>query len=190
MDDTTQVFCTMIENRSNENRQAMNCFGDPLSVLSPAFSVLRQELDSMVRVLYLLQMTDFDERTRLIESTLNGEKWQVPTQNGKLRYVTDKDMVDIAQRLHGWAKSVYKFGCAFVHLSDFHNHFAEDPFQKLSIIEKQEILAHMRQYHGGPLHDDPNVGEISVYLPRVFEKVSGNLEYYIRALRNGEIVCD
>ena len=144
----------------------------------------------MIRVIYLLQITDLEERQRLIESTMNGDKWKLETNNGKVRYVTDKDMVDIAQRLHGWTKSVYRFGCAFVHLSDFHNHFAENPFQNLSDDERWEILTHMRHYHGGPLHDNPDMKEISEYLPQVFDKVTGNLTYYVAALRNGETTCE
>jgi hypothetical protein len=90
----------------------------------------------MIRVIYLLAGTDLTERQRLIDSTLRGERWKVRTTKGKLRDVTDREMVDLAQRLQGWTQSVYKFGCAFVHLSDFHNHLAENPFDKLEESEK------------------------------------------------------
>lgn len=150
MDPDTSTFCTMIRNRSDENRRAMECFAVPHGVLSPAFSILRQELDSMIRVIYLLHIADPVERRQMIQSTLRGEKWSVPTPKGKSRHVTDRDMVELAQCLEGWTQSVYKFGCAFVHLSDFHNHHAQNPFQKLTDAEKQDVLAHMRSYHGGP----------------------------------------
>ncbi len=190
MDDEIEAFCAIINNRSDENRQAMHCFASPHRVLSPAFSILRQELDSMIRVIYLLQITDLAERQRLIKSTLNGSKWKLQTQNGKLRDVTDREMVDLAQQLQGWTQSVYKFGCAFVHLSDFHNHLAENPFQKLSDAERQDILSHMRAYHGGPSHDNPDMKEISEYLPRVFDKIAGNLMCYLKDLRNGKTKCE
>lgn len=82
------------------------------------------------------------------------------------------------------------FGCAFVHLSDFHNHFAEDPFAKLDEYEKQNILSHMRHYHGGPPHDNPDMKEISLYVPRVFEKVASNLECYLKQLEQNEMLDD
>ena len=176
----------MIRNRSDENRRAMQCFSIPHGVLSPAFSILRQELDSMIRVIYLLQIADPIERQRLIRSTLGGEKWKVPTPKGKCRDVTDREMVDLAQQLQGWTQSVYRFGCAFVHLSDFHNHLAQNPFQRLSEAEKQDVLSHMRNYHGGPSHDNPSMEEISEYLPRVFEKIASNLECYLEHLERGE----
>lgn len=186
MDTDTRTFCTMIRNRSEENRRAMHCFSIPHGVLSPAFSILRQELDSMIRVIYLLQITDLVKRQRLIQSTMQGEKWRVSTPKGKSRDVTDREMVDLAQQLQGWTQSVYRFGCAFVHLSDFHNHLAQNPFQRLSEAERQDVLSHMRNYHGGPLHDNPDMEEISEYLPRVFDKIAGNLKCYLEDLERGE----
>jgi len=154
--------------------------------MSPAFSILRQELDSMVRVIFLLFTENLDERRRFIQSTLRGERWQIPTARGKLRNITDREMVEISQELQGWTQSVYKFGCAFVHLSDFHNHLVENPFEKISESERRSILTHMRHYHGGPAHDNPDMNEISMYIPMVFEKISSNLECCVRQLENGE----
>jgi hypothetical protein len=182
------TFCAMIQQRSDENRRAMQCFTVPYGVVSPAFSILRQELDSMIRVIYLLLLPDLNERDRLIGATLRGEKWKVSTINGKLRDVTDREMVDAAQQLQGWTRSVYRFGCAFVHLSDFHNHFTVDPFQRLSQDEREDILHHMRNYHGGPLNDNPDMREIADYVPRVFEKIADNLRHYIEQLARNEVV--
>jgi hypothetical protein len=179
----------MIRDRSEENRRAMHCFSNPHGVLSPAFSILRQELDSMIRVIYLLQLGDLAERSRLIKSTLRGEKWKIQPPKGKFRDVTDREMVDLSQQLQGWTQSVYRFGCAFVHLSDFHNHHAQNPFQQLAEAEKQDVLSHMRSYHGGPLHDNPGMEEFSEYLPRVFDKIADNLKGYVEQLERGEISC-
>ena len=190
METDTHTFCTMIRNRSDENRRAMHCFSSLQGVLSPTISILRQELDSMVRVIYLLQMSDMEERSRLIKSTLRGEKWKVPTPKGKRRDVTDREMVDLSQHLQGWTQSVYRFGCAFVHLSDFHNHHAQNPFQQLTEAERQGVLSHMRNYHGGPLHDNLNMEEFSEYLPRIFDKIADNLKCYVEHLERGETSCD
>jgi hypothetical protein len=154
--------------------------------MSPSFSILRQELDSMIRVIYLLSVNDLTERQRLIDSTLRGERWKFRTTKGRWRDVTDREMVDLAQQLQGWTKSVYKFGCAFVHLSDFHNHLAENPFDKLEASEKQDILSHMRCYHGGPCHDNPDMVELSLYVPQVFEKIASNLKCYLKQLEQDE----
>jgi len=186
MNTDISTFSRMIRNRSEENRRAMRSFFIPHEVLSPAFSILRQELDSMIRVIYLLSIKNIAERQRLIRSTLHGEKWKVRTAKGKHHYVTDREMVDIAQQLQGWAQSVYKFGCAFMHLSDFHNHHTQNPFERLSDAERQDILSHMRYYHGGPHNDNPSMKELATYLPRVFEKIADNLECYLKDLERGE----
>ena len=179
-------FCNIIRNRTDENRKAMKCFSVPHDVLSPSFSILRQELDSMIRVICLLKITDLKERQRLIDSTINGEKWKIFTNKGKWREVKDREMVNLAQDLKGWTLSVYKFGCAFVHLSDFHNHLTQNPFDKLMESEKQDILSHMRYYHGGPCHDNPNMAEVADYVPHVFEKIASNLECYVKELEQNK----
>lgn len=141
----------------------------------------------MVRAIYLLVIKSIPERRRLIQQTLRGERWQIKGAKGKFRKVTDREMVDLAQNLQGWAQSVYRFGCAFTHLSEFHNHFSRNPFDALPNEEKRHILSHMRQYHGGPSSDNPTMEELSGYIPRVFEKIAGNLECYIEHLEKGEL---
>jgi hypothetical protein len=188
MNTDIKEFCGLIRKRSEENQTALRSFSSVHSVLSPAFSILRQELDSMIRVIYLLSIADLHERYRLVNLTLSGEKWRVLTQNGRWRNVTDRDMVELSQRLQGWTQSVYKFGCAFVHLSDFHNHSSENPFEKLEESEQQDILSHMRHYHGGPPVDNPNMEEFSYYLPNVLNKISSNLDCYLQQLEKDETI--
>jgi len=181
-------FCDMIRKRSEENRRAILCFRQHIDVLSPAVSILRQELDSMIRVIYLLSIRDFAERNRLIHSTLTGKKWKKTNAKSKSQDITDKDMVDLAQNLQGWTRSVYKFGCSFIHLSDFHNHFAQNPFSNLPAAEKTAIITHMRNYHGGPPTENPTIEQLSIYLPSIFEKISSNLECYLGQLERAEIL--
>lgn len=164
----------------------MNCIGRGLGTLSPAMSILRQELDSMVRVIWLLSIEDKAERQRLIQATLAGRRWTVTTSTGKAHKITDREMVDLAQKLQGWTQSVYKFGCAFIHLSDFHNHAVQDPFRRLPESERQDILRHMRNYHGGPHGNNPDIAEIAHYLPQVLDKIAGNLECYLKSLEDGK----
>ena len=83
----------------------------------------------MVRVIFILSLTSTAEREAYASATLSGSQWTATTPNGKQRKITDKEMVDLAQTLHGWAQSVYKLGCAFVHLSNFHNHLSSNPFR-------------------------------------------------------------
>lgn len=151
--------------------------------LGQVVSILRQELDSMIRTIYLLSIQDRAERQRLIDASVNGAQWTV---KGKTARITDKDMAEHAGQFQGWTASVYKFGCAFIHLSDFHDYSDRDPFRNLPDEEREEILRHMRSYHGGPIEDDPSFGDISRYFPAVFDKVSSNLECYLESLERDE----
>lgn len=47
----------------------------------------------------------------------------------------------------------------------------------------------MRNYHGGPSHDNASMEELSEYLPRVFDKIADNLKCYVEHLERGETSC-
>jgi hypothetical protein len=149
-------------------------------------AILRQELDSMVRVIYLLAQAP-NRRDLLIDSSVNGERWLQHNSKGA---VTDKEMVDLAQRLQGWTRSVYKFGCAFIHLSSLHDYNDRDPLRQLSIGEREDIINHCRHYHGGPTSNDPTFIDLVPYFPSVLKKIADNLECYLRDLESGASLDD
>jgi len=180
----TQRFCSILRKRSSEHAEAMSRLAGLSGMM---VSVLRQELDSMVRVIFLLYKNDLTERERLIQQTLDGKVWTVLTVNGKNKKVTDREMVELSNQLQGWTLSVYKFGCAFIHFSAFHDYSDNNPFETLSADEKMDILSHLRHYHGGPQTDNPSFSELASFFPSVFEKIAGNLECYINNLEDREI---
>ena len=146
-------------------------------------SILRQELDSMVRVIYLLSLSDRGYRQELIDASISGKKW---TQRNSRKVVTDREMVNLANHLHGWSKSVYSFGCAFIHLSAFHDYRDRDLLGLISNEERASILQHLRHYHGGPNGSSPTFADVVPLLPMVFDKISSNLECYLQHLEKGE----
>lgn len=179
-----EVFCRQVRTRSEEHRRAVwLLYAERLP--SPIVSILRQELDSMVRVIYLLSVPDADYREELLKASVEGRQW---TEKGGKKRITDREMVNLATKLQGWTESVYRFGCAFIHLSSFHDYKERDPMHMISADEKQAILKHMRHYHGGPIEPDPKFDDLIPYLPQVFEKISSNLEHYVRDLENGKTI--
>ena len=137
----------------------------------------------MVRVIYLLTQ-GIDRRTELIEASVCGEKWFRPNSRAS---VTDKEMVDLAQRLQGWTRSVYRFGCAFIHLSNLHDYNDRDPLGQLPPQECEDILDHCRYYHGGPRGEEIQFADLVPYLPRALQKIADNLEYYLDELESGRL---
>jgi hypothetical protein len=139
----------------------------------------------MVRVIFLLSISDAAYRDELIRASVEGHRWVV---KGSRRRITDRDMVSLAQQLQGWTESVYRFGCAFIHLSGFHDYQKRDPMDMISDDERQAILKHMRSYHGGPSEASPSFDDLIPYLPRVFDKIASNLECYVRDLEAGKTI--
>ncbi len=178
--ENTEKFCNIVRQRSKENKQAIQLLSRT-RLTGQVMSVLRQELDSMVRVIFLLSKS-IDERNHLINLTLSGQKWKLRNNAN----VTDKQMVELADTLNGWTNSVYKFGCSFIHLSSFHDYAFNDPFENLSLEEINSIKMHLNNYHGFPLTTELTMDSISSYLPRVFDKIEGNLECYIKNLEDRE----
>lgn len=180
--DSLPVFLRQVRTRSEEHQRAMRLLARE-GLAGQMVAVLRQELDSMVRVIYLLTQNT-ERRAALIEASVRGEKWSQPSSRAS---VTDKEMVDLAQDLQGWTHSVYKFGCAFIHLSGLHDYNDRDPLEQLPLQEREDILEHCRYYHGGPHGNDAKFSELVPYLPRVLEKISGNLECYLKDLEQGRL---
>jgi hypothetical protein len=176
------IFLRQVRSRSLEHQRAMQLLS-AAGLAGQMVSVLRQELDSMIRVIYLLAQGT-ERRELLIDASVRGEKW---AQEGSRAKVTDREMVELSQTLQGWTQSVYKFGCAFVHLSGLHDYNDRDPLEQLSTAEREDILEHCRYYHGGPDLGAEYFRDLVPYLPRILRKISENLEWYLAALERGEV---
>lgn len=178
--DAVRVFARQVRARSAEHAAALHLLG-PAGHHSVAVGILRQELDSLVRVMYLLALKDRGQRMKLIEDSVAGRRWRSP--NGKS--ITDREMVNLANTLTGWAEAVYRFGCAFIHLSNFHDRQARDPFKALPTSERRHIISHIEYYHGRLRTKTPGIDDIVPLIPRVFDKVAGNLHGYLDTLEHG-----
>ena len=174
----TKQICSLLRERSTEHTKAVHLMYDN-GLYGQVISILRQELDSLVRTVFLLSNTDLMVRDHYIGQTLSNSKWTYP---GTKSVITDKNMVDIANNLFGWTKSVYKLGCAFIHLSPMSDYNNENPFLRLSTDEISDIKQHLNNYHGFPMSYDLTMDTVCPYLIMVFEKVSGNLGCYIEDL--------
>lgn len=182
-------FCAAVRARSAEHAEAVRLLGRHRATAGVVVGILRQELDSMVRAIFLLSR-GVQERARLLEDHAQGERWTTATERGRHRPVTDADMVALAETLHGWTRSVYRFGCAFIHLSRLHAHRTTDPLSLLEATERRDVLHHLHDYHGCPEGDDVTFDDIAPFLPMVFDKIASNLDCYLRDLQAGRGIRD
>lgn len=82
MTNIKQQFIELIQNRSKENAESLQDDFNKRRI-GKCLETLRTELDSFIRVMYLGRISDINERERLIQQTLSGEKWTVLTPNNK-----------------------------------------------------------------------------------------------------------
>jgi hypothetical protein len=178
-----EQFCKILKERSKEHQAAVILMlGNRM--YGQVISILRQELDSMVRTIFLLEKSDLDIRNHYMSQTLNNRKWTFPNSRA---LVTDRHMVELSNNLYGWSLSVYKLGCAFIHLSPMSNYTNENPFSYLPDVEVQDIKQHLHHYHNFSLEEELNMETIIPYLQKVFTKVADNLEYNIKLLEEEKI---
>lgn len=174
-----QLFSQSILSRSKENNEAFACLYEK-QLYGNCFSILRQELDSLIRIIYLLNIDNPNEREHFIQLTVTGRKWSLLNDKGKKQFITDRDMIDLASNhcLFGWANYVYKFGCGFIHLSQLHSYGITNPFQMLNDQDKSAIIGYMNQYHSANISQDSSLTDFIPYLPDIMKKVSNHVCYY------------
>jgi hypothetical protein len=145
-------------------------------------SILRQELDSLIRVIYLLSTDDLDYQMRLMQASVDGRAW---THRGKHSRITDREMVNFADELHGWVQLLYKAGCAFIHLSRSHDYLTRDPMATLSSEEKADLQRYLDENHGFIGENPRTFEELTQFFPAVFRKIANMLEWYTQDLEKG-----
>lgn len=147
MDDDREVLIRQVRARSEEHGAAMQAACDH-GWFSVAVGILRQELDSMIRLVFLLAIEDRPRRAGLVQDAVSGVRWR----NEDGRTISDDSMVRLVHRrlpdAH-WVREVYDVGCGFIHLSRFHDWQARDPFRALSLPERRLIARYLGREHGG-----------------------------------------
>jgi len=170
------IFIRILTERSNENTASIVTLYNQ-KLFGTCLSLLRQELDSLIRVCYLHTLSDTSEIERLIDDTINGIEWK---KNGNR--ITDRKMVNIASQYNHWAPEVYDFGNCFTHLTNFHNYKHNDPLKNIDEKGKLTIKQYLSSYHGFPTKKELTFENVIPYLPKIAEKVSNNLKSYIQHL--------
>jgi hypothetical protein len=119
--ENVETFCRTTKARSREHHEAMRVALDK-GWLAIAGSVLRMELDSMMRVIWLLRHPD--TRDQILASCIAGKGFNAGTRIRDSDMVADADLeiaADAANENY-WVQAVYYFGNTFVHLTNAHDY--------------------------------------------------------------------
>lgn len=99
MNEKLSEFLIQVKSRSTENRNAFRLLSES-KLYGVAIGLLRQELDSLIRVSYLwLPETPVAVAQSLIEKSVRGAIWKVVNHNGKEVKLTDRNMISLANHL-------------------------------------------------------------------------------------------
>ena len=167
-------FCRIVRQRSAENAKAMLALSD---IPSQQVSVLRQELDSMFRVIWMTTRNDL-ERQRLAEVFTSDGRFLDP--NGKR--ITDFCMANVARLHYGWVSRIYDFGCKFIHLTKAHDYVNRDPLSDITVAERNEIRTFFHVFHGAVLSENFTYMDVVPLIPSIFAKLQSNLKYELSKL--------
>lgn len=173
-------YSRLILHRLDENWKSFSILYD-LKHYGNCISILCQELDQSIRLLFLLKRNEF-ERESFIHSTLNSQKWHLPGNERKKEFITDEMLIDFAQTLTGWERSIYEFGFAFKSLSNSYNYMLKDPIRSLNETERSKIHAYIANYHSADFPSGYKLPDLIPLLPAIFEKLSTNLRSYMKQL--------
>jgi len=174
-------FVKQVKARCSENSEAFELLYDAQKY-GVAIGLLRQELDTLIRLSYLLhEDTSKDVGFKLIDKSVNGKPWKRLNHNGKEVRLLDRSMLELASHLGGWEQIVYSFGCKLIHLSGYHLYKKRDPFNDIKEKEKNEIISYLEKYHSYP-HGEINFTLLVPYLPKIWGKISSNNDSYLEDL--------
>jgi len=179
-----EIFCRQVLNRSHENATAFLLLHQ-YKLWGNALSIIGQEIDSMIRVVYLLSISNLSYRNELIDASVNGDRW---TYQGTQKPITDRHMVEVTTKIEFWARAAYKVRNSFIHLSNLHDYRDRDPLALIPKQDKREIIKHLRKYHHGPKEISPTFKDIIPYLPSVILKMQQHLRDYVERLRKQVIL--
>lgn len=171
-------FYRLVQNRTDENRKSLDVLLDSGNY-SVAIGLLRQEIDTFIRLVYLAKISD-DEAKRLITDLVNGKKWKHTVGRGER--ITDREMVNEAKIQYFWVEIAYAFGCKLIHLSEIHDYKNVDPLTTISSNDKYEIIEYLKSYHGYR-DTDIDIERFILFLPNVMEKIRGKVIEYNNQLK-------
>lgn len=173
-------YNNLITHRLDENWKSFNILLE-MKHYGNCISIMCQELDQVIRVLFLLK-SKRHERDQFINLSINSQKWFLLGKDNKKEYITDDIFLKFAETLGGWERSIYEFGTSFKSLSNNYNYLLKDPIISLNETERKRLYDYIKEYHVSDFPSDFSLKDIIPVLPLIFEKLSLSLRSYITQL--------
>lgn len=170
----------LISHRLKENMKSFELlFG--LKHYGNCISIMCQELDQIIRLLFLLNSSP-DERKLFMESSINSHKWYRLNKENKKELITEEILMKFTDTLSGWDKSVYRFGFAFNNLSANFNYGSKDPIKSMSDSDREYLSRYICEFHVADFPRDFSLEDLVPVLPSIIKTISSNLQQYLERL--------
>lgn len=176
MADVTANFINLVKERSTGNSSLLLSLQEQ-ELYAKAISLLRNDIEILLRIGYLLTIGDRTERSALMEAMLKGEEWKEGRKN-----ITNADMAAIVAHYNKWISEVYDFGTLFTHITDHQDYKTADPIAGLTSIQKTTLRYYLSTYHQLAYDKELSFRNVINYLPNVATKVLSNLKRYLSDL--------
>jgi len=171
MEDRKKAFFNIIESRSNENEKALMVLLDS-KCYALVGAVIRMELDSLLRVHYFNNV-DNAKQEFLLDGFFSSSKWSA----------TDRKMVEQLSYSLGWARHIYEFCCAFIHLSPYHDWATTPDIPNLTIDKRRFIVNEIKGQQNDAwgynttleINEDFVFDDLIPFAPHIFKKLRSNL---------------
>jgi len=166
MDNRTEKFFNIIKARSDENEKSLHLLLES-NCHALVGAIIRMELDSLIRV------NDFNSESSvkkevLLDNFFAGNRWSK----------TDRVMVESISSRIGWAKHIYEFGCALIHLSPYHDWATNDRISNLTNDKRCLIVKAIKEQQYDPtltLNENFGFNDLIRFAPLIFKKLRDNL---------------
>ncbi|MCL2499123.1 MAG: hypothetical protein FWE90_02180 [Defluviitaleaceae bacterium] len=169
----TKSFYEAIKKRSDENEKALQWLLNE-RIYSLVGSIIRMELDSLFRLCYFKVQSE-PIKKQLLQQFMKGQRWR-----GEKDLISDRTMVQYltGQLLLDWATPIYDIGCAFIHLSPYHDWGGvNEPTRNINIEIRRVIVEHIKVHHHVELEEGFTFEDLVSVASDVFGKIRGNLLY-------------
>jgi hypothetical protein len=166
----------LITHRLEENWRSFTILFD-LKHYGNCISIMCQELDQYIKILFLLKQTK-QIRDQLIHNSINDQKWSIINSDNKKEYITDQKLNEFAGNLVGWEARVFQFGCVFKNISNNFNYMLKDPIKSLDDSERALIHEYIREYHDSSFSKDYTITELVPILPMILKEISDSIRKY------------
>lgn len=179
----TKKFYNLVKARSIENLAAFQIEYNA-GLYGKCVSTLREELDSYIKIIFLRKHPGKD---MFIDQTLSGKQWKFGSQKITDRFMLDYLKDSTIDEMDYWEREyIYRMGCFFIHLSNFHSYKSDNPFNAIAELDKINIIRFIKSKHGYEMDtsnlDINKLETIIPFLPLIMNKINSNLLYQLEAL--------